>query len=656
MNDGVAVLDEAEGEAILPPRRAFYRRKRWAIPLSVLALLLLTLATAWLARERIADNIIADTLERNNIPATYKVESIAPERQILRDIVVGDPARPDLTVERAVVHLRYRWGAPEIIRVEVVGPRLYGAWRDGRFSFGALDRYLYRDSDEPPELPALDIVLVDGRARLATPYGPIGLKAEGRGPIHDGFKGLLAATAPRLSVGECVLSGTTLFGRISTAKGVPSFAGPARLALAACPGAATVRAAVLRLDLTGDEDFGGAAGHADIITGPVESGAVSTAGLSGTVRGSFRDGRARASYTLAARRLAHPAAAAALVTFTGDALYAADPGELRMQTQVQGNGLRPGTGFASALRTLSSVGEGTLVAPLARKFAAALQVQAPGSSVEGEVTVGLRDRTTSITIPRAQLRGRGGGLLARLSGVQIAAPQRGTARFAGNFALEGPGLPQLSGSMEQTSSGRSVFRLQLAEYQAGTSRLALPALTIRQSAGGWSFAGNAEATGPLPNGFIERMRLPLDGRWSGREGLVLWPSCVTPSFGSLRYANLTLRGQSLRLCPGMDGAIVRAGGSGTRFAATTPRLALQGQLGRTPIRILSGPVRVSAPGAIAAQQVEVALGPSATASRFVIAQLDGRFEQEGLAGRFSDTDVRLNNVPLDIAEASGRWR
>jgi hypothetical protein len=160
----------------------------------------------------------------------------------------------------------------------------------------------------------------------------------------------------------------------------------------------------------------------------------------------------------------------------------------------------------------------------------------------------------------------------------------------------------------------------------------------------------------LPNGFVEQLRLPVVGRWSGRGGLVLWPNCVTPRFGSLRYANLTLQGQSLRLCPGAGGAIVRTGGSGTIVAATTPRLALQGQLGRTPIRLVSGPVSFSALGAITARRVEVALGPSDTASRFVIAQVDGRIGREGLAGRFSDTDVRLNNVPLDIEEASGSWR
>jgi hypothetical protein len=171
------------------------------------------------------------------------------------------------------------------------------------------------------------------------------LKAEGRGPIRDGFKGLVAAAGPRLAVGDCAITGTTLFGRLVTKDGVPSFAGPARFGLASCSQATTVRDATLQLDLTGGSGFDDVTGSADIVTARVASGAVNAAGLGGKVRGSFREGRVRASYTLAARRLAHPAAAAALVTFTGDGLYAVDPGELRMQTQVQGNGLRPGTDF-----------------------------------------------------------------------------------------------------------------------------------------------------------------------------------------------------------------------------------------------------------------------------------------------------------------------
>lgn len=656
MNDGVAAVEGAGERVVVPARRASYRRKRWAISFGIVALLLLTLAAAWLARERIADNIIADMLEENGIAATYEIESIEPDRQIVREIVVGDPNRPDLTIERAIIHLRHRWGTPEIGQVEIVRPRLYGAWRDGRLSFGVLDRYLYRGTGEPPALPSLDIVLVDGRARIDSPFGQIGVKAEGRGRIDDGFSGLMAATAPRLAVGDCTLASATLFGKLRTSDGRLSLSGPARLERASCrKGELAAQDAVLELDLTGDADFASVEGNAAIAMGEWRAGAVSSAGLDGTVRGTLREGRARAQYALAARRVAHPAAAAALVTLTGDALYGTATDDLRIEAEAQGNGLRPGSSFEAGLRTLTTAGEGTLIDPLARRFAAVLGQQARGSSAAADLTVRLRDGTASILVPQAQLHGRGGRLLGRVSNVQATLPERGPARLAGNFTLEGPGLPQLSGRMEQAGDGTGLLRLRMAEYRVGPSSLALPSLTLRQErGGGWSFDGDVAASGPLPGGFVEDLRLPVTGRWSVQGGLALWPDCVTPRFASLRYVNLTLERQELRLCP-VGGAIVRTGTSGTRIAVATPSLAVEGRLGQTPIRIDSGPVTFAAPGTFEAQRVAVALGPPGSASRFRIAQLDAQVG-DGLAGRFADTEVLLNAVPLDIREASGAWR
>ncbi len=88
--------------AIRTPGAGGRRIGCWA-SLAVLALLVVGLATLWFSRERIADNVISDMLADAGVPATYEIVRIGPSRQILRNIVVGDPARPDLTVERAEV-------------------------------------------------------------------------------------------------------------------------------------------------------------------------------------------------------------------------------------------------------------------------------------------------------------------------------------------------------------------------------------------------------------------------------------------------------------------------------------------------------------------------------------------------------------------------
>ena len=207
-----------------------WRRKRALVPAAVLVALALGLAIAWLSRERIAGNVIEGQLAAYDIPATYTIGRIGGRRQVLRDVVVGDPARPDLTVERAEVRIVYRLGSPRVGRITLVNPRLYGRLMSGRVSFGALDRVLYRDTGEPPGLPELDLAIRDGRALIRTPSGPVGVKLDGEGLVSDGFSGTLAVAAPSLAIADCRARGASVFGRVTTAGGEPRFAGPVRLA------------------------------------------------------------------------------------------------------------------------------------------------------------------------------------------------------------------------------------------------------------------------------------------------------------------------------------------------------------------------------------------------------------------------------------------
>ena len=121
--------------------RPKWRKKRWMVPFAVLVLLVVTILALWLARERIAGDFLEDQLTAYDLPATYTIESIGPEAAVLRDVVVGDPQAPDFTAERVVVQLNQRFGAPEIGRITLTRPRIYGVLRGGRVSFG---RCLFR--------------------------------------------------------------------------------------------------------------------------------------------------------------------------------------------------------------------------------------------------------------------------------------------------------------------------------------------------------------------------------------------------------------------------------------------------------------------------------------------------------------------------------
>lgn len=655
-----ADLDKAPGvELVGSPR---WRRKRVLAPAGIVTLLVLALGAAWLSRERIAGDVIEGQLEAYDIAATYQIERIGGRRQIVRNVVVGDPARPDLTVERAEVRIVYRLGAPRIGRITLVNPRLYGRLVNGRVSFGSLDRLIYRDTGKPPGLPELDLAIRDGRALIRTPYGPVGAKVEGAGLVSNGFAGTLAIAAPSLAVKECRAERTSLFGRLTTSDGKPSLSGPLRLASLSCPGAQIeVNRANADLELTGDKRLAAVEGRVSLATGPVRYAAYGAAGADLTLRGNWKNGLLDERHTAALRGLVTPQTLAALVTLEGSLRASNGFTRVDLRSDVEGNGLRPGPALRRALDRVARSGQGTLVAPLARRFAGALARQARGSSFAGDLAVRRSEGVTSVMVPRAEIVGGGGARVLALSRVEASFGGARAPRLAGNLATGGADLPQITGRMERTGRGGTVFRLAMQTYSAGSSSLAVPELNVAQAAdGAIGFAGRVLASGPLPGGAARGLTLPVSGRWAPGGALSVWRECVDVAFDRLELANLTLARRGLRLCPPRGRAIVERGherqGGGLRIAAGAPRLDLAGTLGRTPIRLTSGAVGFAYPGVMTARSIDVALGPAASASRFSISNLDARLGGRDIAGKFDGADVRLARVPLDLRDSSGNWR
>ena len=73
----------------------------------------------------------------------HLAEQVGPLTQVISSVVVGDPARPDFTAERAEIRIAPTLGLPTIGSVRLVRPRLYGTYRGGKLSFGSLDKLLF---------------------------------------------------------------------------------------------------------------------------------------------------------------------------------------------------------------------------------------------------------------------------------------------------------------------------------------------------------------------------------------------------------------------------------------------------------------------------------------------------------------------------------
>ena len=645
MEDQPASVEESP-----PAPRPWWRRKRWGL----FAVLALGLSLAWLSRKDIADNFIAGQLADRGVPATWRVESVGLGRQVLADLVIGDPARPDFTAKRIEVETANAWGLPGLGRITLVRPRLYGTLRDGKVSFGKLDPLIFTDSKEPPQLPDLDIALVDGRARIDSDFGPIGIKAEGRGRLPQGFAGTLAAVAPKLALEDCAAEGASLYGQVRTEAGKPRFAGPLRLRALDCGGVKVgPSAAEARLAL--DRQFDGAEGRLSLRGGTMSADALRLASSAGDVRFVWRKQVLTAHYDLTASRVSSPQAALADLSAKG--VLRAGNGFARVDVEgdVAGKGLAMGPALDRALADLGRSGQGTLLDPIAAQMRNGLRREGAGSRLSARFILRRADDGTSLVLPQAQVTGGSGAALLALSRVQALLGGAGGPVVSGNFITGGTGLPRISGRMEQLSGGRLVARMAMAEYRAGSARVAVPRLMVAQANGGaLGFSGEARLSGDLPGGRAEGLVLPVQGNWSARGGLALWQACVPVRFDSLVLADLRLDRRALTLCPPRGGAIVRTGQGGLRIAAGLPALALSGRLGDTPLRLASGPVGLAWPGNMAARAIDVELGPPGTASRFRISSLAAALGRD-VAGTFSGADVSLAAVPLDLRDAAGRW-
>lgn len=652
MPDHAEPLSESpEGAAL--PRRA--RRRRAAL-VSAGALAALAIGL-WSAREDIAGRLIDRQLGQMGLPGRYAIHTIGADRQVLRDLIIGDPAHPDLTIERAEVQLVYGLTGPRIGQIILVNPRLYGTYRQGKLSFGALDPVLFpKDSTAPPGLPDIDLKLIDGRALLDSDHGRLALKAEGAGNLAGGFAGTLAAVMPKVAFQGCAGEGLTAFGKVSVADGKPRFAGPVRLAGLACGKDLSAGAAALALDVTGQRDFGGADVKAKLEASKLAMPGLAAARLGLGAQLALKAGGLRGHVTGEAGGVQSAGLMAATLGIDGDLEARPGADSLVFRGGIAGRGLARGRASEQALAGAQAAAQGTLAAPLIARLRGALVREERASRLAGDVVLRREGAQWSLVAPNATLRGGSGAALLSVSRLQVAAQAGKLPRLTGNFVMAGQGLPPITGRMEPGAGGRPALKLRMAEYRVGADSLALPLLEIAQGPGGaLTFSGTAQASGAIPGGAVRGAVLPIAGTLSSSGDLALWPRCVTPAFARLEVGAITLDERRLTVCPAGGRAIVQSGPRGMSAALGINALALHGRMADTPLMLTTGPVGLAWPGTLTVRGGEVVLGPKQTGTTLRLASLVARLGPD-FTGTFGGVDAKLAAVPIDVIGAEGEWR
>jgi len=623
--------------------------------LVLLLLIFVGAAYLWFSRERIAGDLIDDYLTETGLEATYDIVSIGPQRQVIANVVVGDPDAPDLTIDRVSVDVSYGITSTGIGSVVLDNPRVYGSFSDGALSFGALDAILFSESDtDAAGLPALDVTIRNGGARLETDFGEIGAFLEGAGPLDDGFAGKLALVAPQIGVEGCAAGRTTAYGDLTIEDGAPGFEGPVRLRDVACEGA-TLASADIATQLSTDADFAKVEGKLDLATSALGYADIAADGLRGRASFALAQETFVLDHDITVDGLGNDYASIASLRADGAVRSGRGFTESSWNAAFEGEDIALVGASEGALNDAIQASEGTLIAPLLTKLQSGLASATRQASLRGDVTARQEGEALSLVVPEARLSSASGETVLALSRLTWSrANAASAARLSGNILTGGADLPQITGRIEQAGSAPFSARFSVAPFIAGEDRLAIPSFSVRGLAGGgFAFSGAARASGAIPGGVIKSLEVPINGTISARGNVRAGLACETVRFEALVAYDLSLEAKNLEICPGEANAMIAYGDS-LAVNVVTDALALNGDLSGSPLGLSASGARLSYPGGFELADVTGVIGEPDNAVRFTSASLTGGFD-EAIAGEFAGATAQLDVVPLDLSELAGRW-
>jgi len=643
-----------------PEVRVSRWRPRWRIVLlSLAALLALVLLAVWLERKPIASDYIDRELARRGVRATYSVKHLAFGHQAVENLVLGDPAHPDLTAR--YVELTLSWGLrrPRVTLVTARGVRLYGRLVGGKLRFGQLDKLLPPPTGAPFTLPDQAIDIADSAVRLDTPAGRVGAAVEGRGNLADGFTGRLAAAAPSLDAGGCHAVHPRALWTVAIAARQPHFAGPARLDNLACGGRFAIRQARLDLDFVLAPALDRWQGSTALQAGEARAGLHRMAGVAGrlTFAGNAADTRGRLD--LGARTVRVSGFAAGRTRLGG--VYSLSPKSGRLTLAGEGEARQVAAppellgGPASALRSL----RGSPVERIGAAWAESLGRAGRAFDASASIHLAVEESRGAVRFAEARATAASGARFSLSSGdgISYSWPE-GAVRIDGRLDLGGGGLPAARFALSQPRAGGAISGTgRIEPYSAGGERLAFGPIRFRAAPGGATRIDTvATLDGPFDAGRVAGLAVPVSARMDGRGGFLLNPRCTPVRFRSLTVGSLQVGSTALPLCPTGPALLwKRPGGDAAGgFVVANPSFAAR--LGGTPLALAARQVRVGLPGpSFAATGLAARLGTAGNVNRLDIASLSGRAGGKGLSGAYAGLSAALAKVPLLLGQGAGAW-
>jgi translocation and assembly module TamB len=655
--EGVDVRDGSGTPAVA--RRSIWSRIALIVGVTVLALFAVAILVVWTQRRPIAGHYLKGEFERRGVRASYHLDRVGFRTQEVSNLVIGDPKRPDLTARHAIIQIRLKLdGNFAVYRVVARGVRLRGRLIHGKVSWGAIDKLLPPPSNTPFQLPDIVLDVADSSIALATPFGPVGVAAEGNGRLSGGFKGHLAVASARVAPGKCEALNLHVLVAVAVVARHPQVEGPVTLGRFSCP-VSHFNVVAPRFDAkaTFNEAFTKVDGGGRMAIVTLDSGVNSLADFDGniTYKGSFAhvDGNVR----LAADK-------SRMATATAD------------RTQLHGRyhlGIQNGTfgligDFAADNSTLDpktldsitqplSAAAGTPIGPVVTSISDAIGRTASRFNASGQIRVVNFPGGGAARITRADVIAQRGARahISGGTGITYYWPAKGL-RVDGNIEMAGGGLPSGRVTLHQLSAAAPMSGVaDLQPYVANGQRLALTPVRFGPGPGGSTALSTvAQLDGAFPNGRVQALRLPIDGRIGPGSSFAIGTSCAVVSVNYLQMSTIQLGPTRLPVCPIGPAIISKPSGGKLQTAAQINAPVLDGKIGSSPLHLRA------ASGQLIGNRFDfsrfaMALGRPTAPILFDAARLNGAFIGSDVRGNFAGGSGTIGKVPLALSDAAGTW-
>ncbi|MDB5714237.1 MAG: hypothetical protein JWO15_1634 [Sphingomonadales bacterium] len=624
--------------------------RRRAATVGLVAVILGTIGI-WNQRRTLAEGAIDNELARRGVQARFRVANIGLRWERLEDIIIGDPRNPDLTADWAEVRVAATLNGITATAIRAGGVRMHGRLIDGKISFGEIDELLPVSTGAPFTLPNLSVDLTDARIALATPYGKIGARLNGRGNLSNGFRGKLAAIAPTLTLPGCRANRATLYLDVAISDRKPVVKGPARAVELYC-GTTRLNEPALGLNVALSEALDHWQGSTAIGVKKMSIGSENLQALSGrlTFAGSAEDTKGTAQIEAASS--AHSFGQMSGLSLVGK--FGLNGSGVDGRGTVKAARLSLDRRYIAQVRSLAGSASGTPIGPLLRKLSDAGTGAAQNLSVSADVAARVAGSRASAIITTADLMTPQGARLHIGGGQGVGFGASGL--FANSQAtLKGGGFPTISANFRRGADGTTTATANVAPYEAGTARLALsPVHLVVTPNGAARIVTTASLDGPLGDGHVSGLQAPLALTINGSD-IALNPGCTTAAFRALSVSGLQLNPTTVRLCA-TSGALFKLAGGRIDGGATITSPRLTGRLGSTPVAIEAGRANVAfANSRFALSHVGVKIGGADRLTLLDLGTLEGTIVGGAVTGKFADLSGKIGNVPLLIDSGVGSW-